>query len=169
MIMKADILKQAVAFVIFVLAQAIVFGRLHLFHYATPLVYVYFVFSFERNYPKWAILLWSFFLGLFIDIFANTPGLAAASLTLIAAIQPYYLELFVPRDSAENMKPAIKTLGPSKYSTYVIPLTVFYCVVFYSLEFFNFFNWLHWLFCVVGSSVITLVLIYTFEIFKSRQ
>ena len=167
--MKADILKRLGMFVIFVLAQAIVLGRIHLFHYATPLLYVYFVLSFERNYPKWAILLWSFAMGLFIDIFANTPGLAAASMTLIAALQPYYLELFVPRDSADNMKPTIQTLGPSKYSTYIVPLTLLYCIVFYSLEFFNFFNWLQWLFCVVGSTAITLVLIYTFEIFKSIQ
>ena len=167
--MKADILKRAMVFIIFVLAQAIVLGRIHLFHYATPLIYVYFVISFERNYPKWAILLWSFFMGLAIDIFANTPGLAAASMTLIGAIQPYYLELFVPRDSADNMKPSIQTLGPSKYSTYAVSLTVLYCLVFYSLEFFNFFNWLQWIFCVVGSAAITLVFIYTFEIFKSRQ
>ena len=112
--MKADILKRLGVFFVFVLAQAIVLGRIHLFHYVTPLLYVYFVLSFERNYPKWAILLWSFAMGLFVDIFANTPGLAAASLTLIGALQPYYLELFVPRDSAENMKPNIQTLGPSK-------------------------------------------------------
>lgn len=167
--MKADILKRLGVFVIFVLAQAIVLGRIHLFHYATPLLYIYFVLSFERNHPKWAILLWSFFMGLFVDIFANTPGLAAASMTLIGALQPYYLELFVPRDSAENMKPSIQTLGPSKYSTYIVPLTLLYCIVFYSLEFFNFFNRLQWLFCVVGSAALTLGLIYTFEIFKSRQ
>ena len=167
--MKADILKRAGIFVIFVLAQAIVLGRIHLFHYVTPLLYVYFVLSFERNYPKWAILLWSFAMGLAVDIFANTSGLAAASLTPIGALQPYYLELFVPRDSAENMKPTIQTLGPSKYSTYIVPLTLLYCIVFYSLEFFNFYNWMQWLFCVVGSTAITLVLIYTFEIFKSRQ
>ena len=166
--MKADILKQLGVFFLFVLAQAVVLGRIHLFHYATPLLYVYFVLGFERNYPKWALLLWSFAMGLVIDIFTNTPGLASASLALVAAVQPYYLELFVPRDSAENLKPTIQTLGPSKYSTYVIPLTLLYCVVFYSLEFFNFFNWLQWLFCVVGSTVITLVFIYTFEIFKSK-
>ena len=64
--MKADILKRAGIFVIFVLAQAIVLGRIHLFHYATPLFYVYFVLGFERNHPKWAILLWSAILAFII-------------------------------------------------------------------------------------------------------
>ena len=50
-----------------VLAQALVFNYIHLFGYATVLLYVYFVVMFPRNYPRWAILLWSFFLGLSAD------------------------------------------------------------------------------------------------------
>ena len=61
------------------------------------------------------------------------------------------------------------TLGPSKYSTYMITLVTLYCVLFYSLEFFNFFNWLQWALCVVGSTLITIALIYTFELYNSRQ
>lgn len=166
--MKIDLLKRFAWFLVFVLAQAVVLGRIHLFGVATPLLYVYFVLQFERNYPKWAVLLWSFFLGLFIDILSNTPGLAAASLTLIAAIQPYYFELFVPRDSADDLKPTLSTLGMLKYSYYAIPLVVLYCLLFYSLEFFNFYNLEYWALCVVGSAAITLVLIYAFEIAKSR-
>ena len=167
--MSEDFLKRLGWFALFFLAQVVVLGRIHLFHYATPLLYVYFVISFERNQPKWAGLLWAFFMGLFIDIFLNTPGLAAASLTFIAAIQPYFLILFLPRDAADNLKPSMATLGPSKYSTYMITLVTLYCVLFYSLEFFNFFNWLQWALCVVGSTLITIALIYTFELYNSRQ
>jgi rod shape-determining protein MreD len=119
---------------------------------------------FPRNHEKWAILLWSFLLGLCIDIFSNTPGLAAASLTVIAAIQPYYLELYVPRDSADNLKPSMKTLGPVKFTYYIVPIVLVYCLLFYSLEMLTFFNAFYWLMCVVGSTVITLLLIFTLEI-----
>ena len=166
--MTIDLLKRAGWFVVFVLVQAIVLGRIHLFHCATPLFYVYFVTQFPRNYPKWGILLWSFMLGLMIDTFSNTPGLASASLTLIAAIQPYFFELFVPRDSVDDLKPALSTLGPLKYSYYIIMLVLLYCLVFYSLELFNFFNLQEWALCVVGSAAITLLLIYTFEFAKCR-
>ena len=162
--MSADFLKRLGWFALFFLAQVLVLGRIHLFHYATPLLYVYFVTMFPRNHEKWAVLVWSFLLGLFIDIFSNTPGLAAASLTVIAAIQPYYLELYVPRDSADNLKPSLVTLGPVKYAYYIIPIVLVYCLLFYSLEMFTFFNALYWLMCVVGSSLITLVLIFTLEI-----
>lgn len=164
----SDLLKRAALFIVLVLAQAIVLGRIHLFDCATPLIYVYFVTMFPRNYPKWAVLLWSFLMGLLIDTFTNTPGLASASLTLLAVLQPYYYELFVPRDSAESLQPSLANLGPTKYSYYVVVMVLFYCMVFYALELFTFFNLMEWMMNVVGSSLITLALIYTFEIAKSR-
>ena len=162
--MSADFLKRLGLFALFFLAQVLVFGRIHLFHYATPLFYVYFVAMFPRNHEKWAILVWSFLLGLCVDIFSNTPGLAAASLTVIAAIQPYYLELYVPRDSADNLKPSMKTLGPVKFAYYIVPIVLVYCLLFYSMEMLTFFNAFYWLMCVVGSAIITLLLIFTLEI-----
>jgi rod shape-determining protein MreD len=164
--MSADFFKRLGWFALFFLAQVIVLGRIHLFHYATPLFYVYFVAMFPRNYPKWSVLLWSFLLGLIIDIFSNTPGLAASVMTILAAIQPYYLELYVPRDSADNLQPSMKTLGPVKYAYYVVPMVLLYCLLFYCLEIFTFFNAFYWLMCVVGSTLLTLVLIFTFEIAK---
>ena len=114
--MTTDLLKRVLWFFLFILAQVLVLGRIHLFHYATPLFYVYFVVLFPRNHPKWAVLLWSFMLGLLIDCFTNTPGLASSSLTLIAIIQPYALELFAPRDSDENLRPLSIFLNISTYS-----------------------------------------------------
>lgn len=43
-------------------------------------------------------------MGLCIDVFANTPGVAAASMTFIGLLQPYLFELFVPRDSADDLE-----------------------------------------------------------------
>ena len=166
--MTTDIFKRAILFIILVLAQVIVLGRLHLFNCATPLLYVWFVILFPRNYPKWASLLWSFFMGLTIDTFSNTPGLAAASMTLVAVVQPYLFEVFVPRDSIENLEPSMQTIGPVKYLYYASALVLLYCVAFYALEFFNFFNIMQWLMCVVGSTLLTLLLIFTFETVRSK-
>ena len=167
--MTTDSLKRIALFLVFVLAQSLVLGGIHLFKCATPLLYVYFVMMFPRNYPKWALLLWSFTMGLLIDVLFNTPGLAAASLTLIAAIQPYLLEAFTTQDSAENLEPTLKTLGWEKYTVYAVMTVLIFCVVIYSLEMFSFFNLLHWAMCVIGSTLITLVFIFTFEITRSKK
>ncbi len=167
--MTTDFLKRIGLFLVFVLAQALVLGGIHLFNCATPLLYVYFVLMFPRNYPKWALLLWSFTMGLLIDVLFNTPGLAAASLTLIAAIQPYLLEAFCTQDSAENLEPTLYALGWEKYTVYAVMTVLIFCTVIYSLEMFSFFNLLHWAMCIIGSTLITLVFIFTFEIARSKK
>ena len=164
--MSIDVLKRVVWFVILCGVQALVLNHIHLFNCATPLLYVYFVVLFPLNYPKWGLLLWSFMLGLVIDMFSNTPGEAAASLTLVGAAQPYFFQLFVQRDALEDIKPSLRTIGPTKFSFYAFTLVLLHCLVFFTLESFNFFNWLQWLECILGSTLITFILIMTIESVK---
>ncbi len=161
--MNIDFLRRLATFVALLLVQGMVFNHIHLFGIATPMVAIIFVLHFRRNYPRWAILLWSFLLGLGIDVFANTPGVASASMTLLGAIQPTLFGLFVPRDSAEDLKPSIRNIGMSSYLWYVFAMVVVYCLTFFSLEAFNFFNWVQWLKNIGGSIAITLVLIFALE------
>ena len=161
--MVADTLKRVFIFVALCLAQAIVFNHVHLFGCATVLLYVYFVIMFPRNYPRWAILLWSFFLGLGVDVFSNTPGMAAASLTLTGFVQPYLLTLFIPREAPENMKSAVSTLGFTKFLTYAAMLVLLHCLAFFTIESFSFFNWMQWAMNIVGTTLLTLVLLMTLE------
>jgi len=161
--MAIDSLKRIALFVVFCLAQALVLNHIHLFGWATPLLYVYFAITFPRNYPRWGILLWCFFLGLSIDMFSNTPGIACGSLTAIGFLQPFLLEPFIPRDAAENIETSAKALGKGKFSLLAFLLVFIYCLLFFTLESFTFFNWQNWLLCTGCSTVITLILILTLE------
>ena len=159
--MTIDTLKRLLTFVLLCLAQALVLNRIQLFGCAMPLLYVYLVISFPRNYPRWASLLWAFAMGVCADMFANTPGVAMTSLTLLAFVQPVLLELFVPYDADANSKVSIATLGFNKFFFYALLMVLLYCLVFFLLEAFSFFNWQHWLECVGGSTVVTLLLVTT--------
>ena len=81
--MAIELLNRLIMFVALWLAQVLILNRIHLFDVATPLLYVFFVITFRRSSPKWQFLLWCFALGLLIDVFSNTPGLAAGSMTLM--------------------------------------------------------------------------------------
>lgn len=161
--MSIDIIKRLALFFVLSVIQILFLNHLRLFGVATPMLYILFVITFKRNTPKWIILLWSFALGLAIDVFSNTPGLAAGSMTLIAIIQPYLLELFVPRDSVEDLEISTATLGISKYITFCTIITVIYCLVFFALEAFSFYDWIHWLACAGSSAFLTLIIIMTIE------
>lgn len=166
--MTIDFLKQLGVFAALCLAQALVFNRIHLFGCATPLIYIYMVLKLKRNYPKYGGLLWGFALGVTVDALSNTPGVAAASLTLIAFLQPFFMELFLQRDAAENLSPSIMTLGFGKFCFFASVLTLLYCTVFFTLETFSFFNLGQWIAQVGGSTLITLVMVLTVESVRKK-
>ena len=161
--MNIDLLRRLLLFIILLLAQALVLNHIHIFDCATPLLYIYFVSSFKRNYPKWAILLWSFIMGLSVDIFSNTPGVAATSMTLLGLLQPYVLELFMQRESDDDLQPAIFTFGLARYVYYTLLLTFVYCLVFFTIETFTFFNWMQWLLSIGGSTLLSAIMIVVVE------
>ena len=166
--MNLNFLKGVLLFAILLLAQVLVLNHIHLFDCATPLLYVYVVLQFRRNYPRWGILLVSFLLGLLVDIFSNTPGVAAASMIFLGFLQPYVLAMFLNRDSDEDLQPSMKSLGFAKFFYYAAVLVVVYCAIFFTIETFSFFNGLLWLECVGGSAMLTILLILAIENSRKR-
>jgi hypothetical protein len=77
--------------------------------------------------------------------------------------------LFVTRELAEDARPSVAELGRLKYFYYVTISTVIYCVAFYTLEMFAFFNWMQWIERIVGSSVLTILLIMLLEMAQKRK
>ena len=165
----ARLVNRLVMFVVLLVVQVLVLNHVWLLNVATPLLYVYFAITFPRNTEKGEVLGWCFFLGLLIDIFSNTPGLAAGTLTLIGMTQTYLVELFVPRDSVENLEVSAATLGWGKFSMLSGILTLIYCLLFFILEAFNFFDWQLWILRAVFSAVLTLLLMLAIESVRSRK
>ena len=161
--MAIDTLHRAALFVVLVLAQVLIFNHTHLLGCATVLLYVYFVITIPRNYPKWAMLLWSFVLGLVVDMFSNTPGMATASLTFVGFVQPYLLESLITREAPENMKSSISALGFTKFLTLTSILVFIHCLLFFTIEAFSFFNWQQWLLNIGGSTVFTVLVLMALE------
>ena len=165
----ARLVNRLVMFVVLLVVQVLVLNHVWLLNVATPLLYVYFAITFPRNTEKGEVLGWCFFLGLLIDIFSNTPGLAAGTLTLIGMTQTYLVEFFVPRDSVENLEVSAATLGWGKFSMLSGILTLIYCLLFFILEAFNFFDWQLWILRAVFSTVLTLLLMLAIESVRSRK
>jgi rod shape-determining protein MreD len=166
--MNIQILKGFFYFIILLLAQVLVLNHIHLFHCATPLLYIYVILLFPRDCRRWIVILLSFLMGTVVDVFSDTPGVSMASMTLLGLLQPLVLNLFLPRDSSDDFKPSIKTLGVTRFVYYTISMVLVYCLVFFTLETFNFFNWLLWLACIGGSAIITVVFILIIENLRAK-
>jgi hypothetical protein len=94
---------------------------------------------------------------------------ACASLTLLGVIQPYFIELFVPRDAPADFNATLRSLSWGKYLAYAVPMVLFYSLVFFAIEAFNFFNWQQWLISSGATTLLTVVFILTFEYIKSSK
>lgn len=149
--------------IILVLLQALILNHIHLFYCATPMLYLLLPLHFGREQARWSSLLWCFCTGLLVDIFSNTPGVAAGALTFIGLLQPYILMLFAPKEEEENFRPSLRTLGWLKYIAYVFIITLIYCLLFFTLESFSFFNVILWAESIGGSTMLTLFIIIALE------
>lgn len=160
-------IERLVMFIVLLLLQVLVLNHIHLYELAMPLPYILYVITFQQNTPRWLMLTSSFLLGLLLDFFTNTPGLAAGCLTLMAMLQPYLLNVMVSRDIADSLPISSATLGFGKFSTISAIMISAYCLVFFALEAFSFFDWQLWLLRTVCSSVLTLLLIVSVEKIRS--
>ena len=150
--------------VVLIFIQVLLLGNIHILGVASPLLYIYFVVQTPRNTPRWLIMVSCFILGIIIDIFFSTPGMAAASMTLVGFVQPSVLELYLHNADDKNFSPGIHAMGTEKFTAYVLFLTIIYCAVFFTLEAFSIQHWGLWIFSIIGSTFATVFSIVVLSI-----
>ncbi len=161
--MRAEIIGHVAAFITLLAVQALILNHIMLWGCATPFLYVWLLLRFRYGYPRWGLLLWAFALGLCNDVFTNTPGVGAATCTLMAYLQPMLLRLFITRDDIGDAAPSGLVLGRSAFVFYVLLFVFLYTLLFFALEQFSFFNWQQWLLNTVASTLLTSLLIIAID------
>lgn len=133
--------------------------------------YVYFLLILPATTPRWAYIVLGFFLGFAIDVCSSTPGLAAGALTVCGLAVPFLLRLFAPRDYDEStaLLPGRRTMGWGPFMRYCSFALLLHILVFFVLEAFSFFNILDLLFSIVGSFLITLLVVWGTELIRGEK
>jgi rod shape-determining protein MreD len=121
--------------------QLLLLNHIHLFGYATPVVLAYLTLTMRRGTSRVAMLLWGFCIGLLYDMASNTMGMAMATCTLLAMLQPVLLKLFAPADAPEDMRPTMRSMGARPYLLYALFTMLLFHIVFYALDAFTLSNW----------------------------
>ena len=156
-------------FVFLFLLQVLVFNHVHIFGYATPMPYIYFLLILPSDTPRWLYVLLGFVLGLLIDLFTNTPGMAAGSMTLSGLLVPLFLRMFTPTDSVdEAFEPSRKSMEWSAFFNYVFLAVLVNCAVFFSIESFSFFDWADLLINIGGSTLLTTLFVIAMELIRIK-
>lgn len=161
--MLITFLKRFGWFWVLVIMQALILNNVHFFGYATPFLYIYLLLKFDANMSRYSLLLWGFTLGLAVDIFSNTPGVNAASATLLAFSRPTLLKLFAPRDGAEDFSPSVHSMGTGPFIRYASMASLVHQTALILLLTFSFAHPLVMLLKVVSGALFTTLCIWAIE------
>lgn len=157
-------------FVLLLLLQVLLFGHIHLFGYATPMPYVYFLIILSLDTPRWLYLVSAFVLGLAIDIFSCTPGMTSASLCAVALIAPWLLENFRPSDKeSEDFSPSARSMKWGGFLRYAALLILLNCIFYFTIEAFSFTAWKLLLVNIGASFLLTFLVVLALELLRSRH
>jgi len=156
-------------FLALLLLQVFVFNHVHLWGYATPLPYVFFLLILPAATPRWLYVLLGFAMGLVLDLFTNTPGMAAASMSLVGLLTPILLRaMHKVDDDDENFLPSARTMKWGNFIRYALFLTFTNCALFFLLEAFTFFDWVALLLNILGSTFISTLIIAALELIRTK-
>jgi len=161
---------QAIYFVVYLLAQVMLFRQLVLFNTAFCFVYVAFILLLPIETNPLALMGVAFVLGFSIDIFYDSLGLHALSLVLVAYLRNYWLGTITPQggyDAGEG--PTLAVNGLQWFMVYSIPLVFVHHAVLFFTEAGGFGIFWFTLSKVMSSLVFTMTLVLLLQYLSFRR
>jgi rod shape-determining protein MreD len=152
-------------FVLLVLFQKFVIDKLPLGTYIRPEVYLMFILMLPFKYSTIKSMLWSFALGLTIDLFSfGVLGLHTIPLVALAYLRPQLLKMVSATNNIESIQaPSIKTLDFRPLLTYVSLSSFGYLAILFCLDNFSFHNLPQLFLRILLSTIVTTLFIVVMQ------
>ncbi len=160
--------------VLLALAQGLIFKDFSMgiggYRYFHILIYPILVITMPFGVSRPVQLLLAFLLGLFVDIFYESPGIHASACVFTAYVRPVVLNWFEPREGYNaNHVPSLQQYGAAWYIRYAGTMMFLHLFVYYSVDAFTYYYILDILLRTLSSFVISMVfVIMVAYIFKSK-
>jgi len=153
-------------FVLLILFQVILFDHISFLKYVNPYPYILFILLFPVNGNRMGLILSSFFLGLFIDMFNDSGGVHAASSVILAYLRPEFFKFSFGLSYEYQTVKINARLTPERFSFLLISILTHHITLFF-LEIFRFSFIVDILLRTLFSTIFTLILcimiIYMFK------
>lgn len=173
--MSKLITQNIIRFVVCLFAQVLIFKSIafsvHPFNYGAFIIYPLFIFLLPLNVPKAVVILSSFFLGLGVDMFYDSPGVHASACVFTAYIRPIVLRAIAPVEGYKKMNesPSSNNLGFIWFATYAGILLALHLLFYFSVEAFTFVFFIDILLKVIISFIFSIGIYFLHQIiFRTR-
>jgi hypothetical protein len=168
----SSVIKNIFRFVLFILIQVFVLNHVPpLHHFFIPYLYFLFLLWLPFSINRLFLLLLAFIYGFALDAFTGNYGMYAAPCVLIAYVRPFILNLLIPQETYEQsyIEPSPSSMGWVPYGLYISLLTVLHHTYLVLIEWLQVGNFLQFLGKVLGTTVISLLLIFISELLFFRK
>ena len=162
--MNSTILKYGFQFLLILFIQVAILNNIELHSVIHPYIYPLFILLLPETTPKWLVLILAFFLGLVMDLFANTPGLHASACVFLAFIRPLVLRKLAPTSRYKfGSTLSIKERGWQWILIYSFVGVFAHHIFYFFVEVFSFEHLLLTLSRIFISTLLTLLLIMIYQ------
>lgn len=137
--MDNDFLRNLIIWLLVIMAQVLICDHIMLFGVAIAFVYIYIIIRLPMSLNVNYLLSIAFLSGLTVDIFSDTPGVNSLACTVLAMLKRGVMYAYVPRDDrTKAIMPTLRSLGFVVYGKYLFSMCAIYCILVFSIEYFNF-------------------------------
>ena len=159
-------IRQIVRLVVVVLLQVLLFDHLQIAGWGLPMVYVLFLMNLPVQVPRWAEMLIGAIVGVVFDVWHSSLGVNMAACVAFCYLRPILLGNLV--QDLERVKGEVcsASIGSIEYVKSLAILTVVHHLLVFSLESWSWHNWWIVLLQTLLSSVLTILIIMGYDIFK---
>jgi len=168
----SNLFKASIRFVLFILLQVFLLDKIPpINEYIVPILYFLYILWLPFKISKTQILFLSFFYGFVFDVFSKSPGLHAATCTLIAFVRPHIIHLLMPKETYETnyLEPSIVSMGFLPYMVYVLILTFLHHFYLILLEWISFGDFVFFIAKLVASTGVSIFLILITDMLFPRS
>ncbi len=169
--MNPNTITQFISFFIYWLVQVLFFRNVALFDTAFCFVYVGFLLLLPLEISLTYLLLLGFGMGLAVDIFYDTAGVHAATMVLIAFLQPSIIQFLRPSGGYESIEnPTLSKLGFNWFVSYAGITLLLHHSILFLIQGSNFSLWISNFFVILASTILSLfvVVIGQFLFYRSK-
>lgn len=163
-------IRYAIAFLLLIPAQAVIFNHMILFNVAVPLVFLYLILYLPITLGTNLSTLLGFLTGFILDIFCDTPGVNSLCCTVLSFARKWVFHLYVSTDDdLAGRSPSSQTMGHSAYMKFMVTMVLIYCSMMFTIEAFQFYNFRLLLIRIAASALYTFVMLYAVDCLVARR
>jgi len=152
-------IKYFLMFIVLVAVQVLFLNQIQFSGFINPYIYVLFIMLLPLNSPRYAVLLFSFFIGLAVDIFSNSLGIHTFAAVFIAYLRPFIIRIITNREEELSDYPGLAQTGLTWFLSYTAIMVFIHHTVLFYIEVFTFDNFFSTLYRVLLSSVFSIFVI----------